>query len=53
MWMQRISGDYVPLEKVSWLQNWMRIARPGDVVYLDSNSHERCHLNEADVIAYV
>ena len=48
LWMRRISGDYVAPEKVTWLNEWMRAAKPGDVVYLD-DEHRSCSKDLADV----
>lgn len=48
LWMKQISGDYVAKEKVAWLREWMRTAKPGDVVYLN-DEHESVPKDRADV----
>jgi hypothetical protein len=48
LWMRRISGEYVSPDKVTWLGEWMRAAKPGDVVYLN-DEHESCPRELADV----
>ena len=50
-WMHRISGDYVAPEKVTWLREWMRAAKPGDMVYLNED-HESVPKDRADVAIY-
>ena len=48
MTAREISGDYVAKEKVKWLGDWMRTAKPGDVVYLNDD-HESVPKEHADV----